>query len=77
MSAVPSYYSAKIGGEVADMYAIAEAHGLSHPAAHALKYILRAGKKEGESEVVAYQKAIHALSRAVEALEKYAEREGL
>ena len=63
---VPAYYLAHINGELADMYAIAEAHNL-HPAlAHAVKYILRAGKKPGETASQAIDLAVGALGRARE-----------
>ena len=66
MSKTPSYYQAEIHG-LADMYAIAKAHGITNPAVcHALKYLLRAGKKPGESAVEAIAKAQEALERAVE-----------
>jgi hypothetical protein len=62
----PPYYTATING-LADMYAIAKAHNIANPAVcHAIKYMLRAGKKPGESAGAAYEKAIAALGRAVE-----------
>jgi hypothetical protein len=62
----PNYYRAEISG-LADMYAIAVAHGIRNPAAcHALKYVLRAGRKPGETAAEAYGKAIAALTRAQE-----------
>ena len=66
MSIVPTYYNAEING-VADMYAIATAHGITNPAqAHALKYLLRAGKKPGETFGEAMCKALAACDRAIE-----------
>jgi len=61
----PIYYGARIGGELADPYRIAMEYGITNPAqSHALKYLLRAGHKHGESWADAMDKAIHALSRA-------------
>jgi hypothetical protein len=62
---VPVYYAARIRG-VADMYAIAKAHGITNPATcHALKYLLRAGRKPGETAREALAKAGHAIQRAI------------
>ena len=67
MSAIPDYYRAEIGGEVADMYAICLAHGITDPSiCHAIKYLLRAGKKVGETKVEAVTKASWALARCIE-----------
>jgi len=63
---IPSYYAAKIDGP-ADMYAIARAHGITNAATcHAIKYLIRAGKKPGETVVEALIMAQQAVARAVE-----------
>ena len=64
---IPSYYNATIGGQPADMYAIALAHNITDPAVcHAIKYMLRAGKKSGETKAEAIQKAIASLERGLD-----------
>ena len=67
MQESPHYYNVEIGGEKADPYRIAHEYGIVEMAqGHALKYLLRAGTKEGETWEQAIRKAIHALKRAIE-----------
>ena len=60
----PNYYKAKIKGVEVDVYDISEAYNLNNFKFNALKYILRAGKKD--SLIQDLKKAIRCLERNIE-----------
>lgn len=59
----PDYYKRAINGAVIDIYDIAHAWNLPPCLFNALKYILRAGKKEGEPKGKDLAKAIESIQR--------------
>lgn len=65
----PEYY-AKNGIEAIDFI---EAHGLNFSLGNAVKYIVRAGHKQGEDSITALEKARWYISREIERQKK---REG-
>lgn len=58
----PGYYQSAMG----DVFDIADAYGLDMPCGMAVKYILRAGKKDKTKEIEDLQKAIRCIERAIE-----------
>jgi len=60
----PNYYKAKIKGVEVDVYDISDAYNLNNYKFNALKYILRAGKKD--SLIQDLKKAIRCLERNIE-----------
>ena len=58
----PGYYQSAMG----DVFDIANAYGLDMPLGTAVKYILRAGKKDKEKEIEDLQKAVRCIERAIE-----------
>lgn len=60
----PNYYKAKIKGVELDVYDISDAYNLNNYKFNALKYILRAGKKD--SLIQDLKKAIRCLERNIE-----------
>jgi len=63
----PDHYKTKRGFDVFD---VADAYNLSHRTAVALKYICRAGKKENNSEIDDYKKAIDCLDKQIKFLKE-------
>ena len=59
----PDYYKYRNGD---DVFAIADWFGLSFPLGNSLKYILRAGRKEGEKKSDDLNKAIKCIQREIE-----------
>jgi len=68
----PSYYKSKSGQ---DIYNIAFDFNLNGFQMNALKYIIRAGKKENESQITDLSKAIETLTRYKDLLLKKKYRE--
>jgi hypothetical protein len=60
----PNYYKAQIKGVEIDVYDISDAYNLNNYKFNALKYILRAGKKD--SLIQDLKKAIRCLERNIE-----------
>ncbi len=58
----PGYYQSAMG----DVFDIAHAYGLDMACGTAVKYILRAGKKDKEKEIEDLEKAIRSIERAIE-----------
>jgi hypothetical protein len=58
----PGYYESAMG----DVFDIAAAYKLDMACGTAVKYILRAGKKDKEKEIEDLQKAIRSIERAIE-----------
>jgi hypothetical protein len=58
----PGYYQSSMG----DVFDIANMYGLDMPLGTAVKYILRAGKKDKAKEVEDLQKAVRCIERAIE-----------
>lgn len=58
----PGYYQSSMG----DVFDIADAYGLDMPLGTAVKYILRAGKKDKSKEIEDLGKAIRCIERAIE-----------
>lgn len=58
----PGYYQSSMG----DVFDIANEYGLDMPCGTAVKYILRAGKKDKTKEIEDLQKAIRCIERAIE-----------
>jgi hypothetical protein len=58
----PGYYQSAMG----DVFDIADAYKLDMPLGTAVKYILRAGKKDKAKEIEDLQKAVRCIERAIE-----------
>lgn len=58
----PGYYKSSMG----DVFDIAAAYGLDMPLGMAVKYILRAGKKDKAKEIEDLEKAVQCIQRAIE-----------
>ena len=58
----PGYYKSSMG----DVFDIANAYGLDMPLGTAVKYILRAGKKDKAKEIEDLQKAVRCIERAID-----------
>lgn len=62
----PSYYS-QHGIEVIDFI---DAHGLNFNLGNVIKYVTRAGRKDGEDKVTALRKALWYLTHEIERIQK-------
>ena len=71
--ATPDYYRLCVHGEYIDVFDIAMAANLTPPMATALKYIIRAGKKDDAYSDA--QKAIQCINRYVELYADYLQTE--
>ena len=58
----PGYYKSSMG----DVFDIAHEYQLDFPLGNALKYLLRAGKKDAGKEIEDLEKAITCIRRAIE-----------
>ena len=63
----PDYYLTTNGSQVIDFI---EAHGLNFSRGNIIKYVSRAGKKDGEDELTALLKARFYLEREINRLQK-------
>ena len=67
----PDYYDYVFNGVKIDPYRILEVYEVHHPALqHAIKKLLRSGRKEGQSIIDDVRESISALQRYLEMMEE-------